>query len=71
MRIVIKTKVNGYYKEVMDRFDLALFNALKPAIGNMDIVQFTEFCSGNEFSLVAFGLGDITGNGSFYRYSGS
>lgn len=47
MRIVIKTEVNGYYKDVMDRFDLALFNALKPAIGHMEIVQFTGSSRGD------------------------
>lgn len=38
---ILKTKVNGHYIAVMSRFDLALFEALKPIGAKMKIVQFT------------------------------
>jgi len=41
MKLVLKTKVAGNYLEVIDRFDLDLFTALKPKGANMEIVQFT------------------------------
>ena len=41
MKLILKTKVDGYYKEVMRRFDLALFEALKPIGAKMEIRQFT------------------------------
>ena len=41
MRLVLKTKVEGYYTDVMERFDLQLFEALKPKGADMEIVEFT------------------------------
>ena len=41
MRLVLKTKVSGNYKVIMDRFDLDLFEALKPIGAKMEIVEFT------------------------------
>ena len=41
MNIVIKTEVAGNYKEIMRRFDLDLFEALKPKNAKMEIVKFT------------------------------
>lgn len=41
MKIRLETKVKGNYLEVMDRFDLDLFTALKPKGANMEIVKFT------------------------------
>jgi len=39
--IILKTKVQGNYLDVMNRFDRDLFEALKPKVGRMDIVKFT------------------------------
>lgn len=47
MNIVLKTQVNGYYKDVMDKFDLDLFEALKPIGAKMEIVQFTGSKTGD------------------------
>lgn len=41
MKIRLETKVAGNYLKVMDRFDLDLFNALKPKGANMEVVKFT------------------------------
>ena len=41
MKIRFETRVKGYYKEVMKRFDRDLFEALKPKQGDMEIVEFT------------------------------
>jgi len=41
MKFEIKTVVNGNYKEVMKKFDIDLFKALKPPIGKMKIIEFT------------------------------
>ncbi len=41
MNLKIKTLVDGHYKAVMAQFDLKLFEALKPPIGEMEIVEFT------------------------------
>jgi ligand-binding SRPBCC domain-containing protein len=41
MNIKFETKVNGNYREVMAKFDRALFEALKPKLGTMEIVEFT------------------------------
>lgn len=41
MNIILKTPVKGNYKKVMAAFDRTLFEALKPPIGEMEIVQFT------------------------------
>lgn len=41
MNIKFETKVKGNYREVMDKFDRKLFEALKPKQGEMEIVEFT------------------------------
>ena len=41
MNILLKTKVKGNYKTIMKRFDLQLFEALKPKGAKMEIVKFT------------------------------
>ncbi len=46
--IQIKTMVDGHYKEVMKKFDRALFEALKPAGANMEIVAFTGSKKGDK-----------------------
>lgn len=41
MNITLKTAVKGHYKKVIDAFDRHLFEALKPPIGQMEIIEFT------------------------------
>ena len=41
MKIRFQTKVKGNYKEVMAAFDRKLFEALKPNMAKMEIVEFT------------------------------
>lgn len=41
MNFILKTQVAGNYLEVMKRFDLDLFEALKPVGAKMEVVQFT------------------------------
>lgn len=41
MTITLKTPVKGNYKKVMKAFDRNLFEALKPPLGEMEIVTFT------------------------------
>ncbi|MEN0004196.1 MAG: hypothetical protein AAF798_08635 [Bacteroidota bacterium] len=41
MRIVIKSPVKGNYREVMERFDRDLFEALAPPFPKIEIVEFT------------------------------
>ena len=41
MNIKIQTQVKGNYKEIMARFDRALFEALAPRQPKMEIVEFT------------------------------
>jgi ligand-binding SRPBCC domain-containing protein len=41
MHIRLSTKVNGNYKKVMEQFERPLFEALKPAGLQMEIVEFT------------------------------
>ena len=41
MNIQLKTKVRGHYKDIMRQFDRKLFEALKPANADMEIVEFT------------------------------
>ncbi len=41
MNIKIETEVNGHYLAVMEKFDLTLFEALKPKGADMEIVAFT------------------------------
>jgi ligand-binding SRPBCC domain-containing protein len=41
MNLILKTAVKGNYKTVMEAFDRSLFEALKPSVGKMEIVEFT------------------------------
>jgi len=47
MRLILKTKVKGHYLRVMERFDLDLFEALKPIGAQMEVVQFTGSKTGD------------------------
>ncbi len=47
MNFVLKTKVKGHYQNVMDRFDLELFEALKPPGVNMEVQKFTGSKTGD------------------------
>lgn len=48
MNVILKTKVKGNYKEVMAAFDRRLFEALKPPVGQMDIIEFTGSTKGDK-----------------------
>ncbi|MEM6316074.1 MAG: hypothetical protein AAF960_00300 [Bacteroidota bacterium] len=48
MNIRLSTKVKGNYKEVMRQFDRQLFEALKPAQADMEIVEFTGSKKGDK-----------------------
>ena len=41
MNLILKAPVKGYYKNVMEAFDRDLFEALKPSVGKMEIMEFT------------------------------
>ncbi len=51
MRILLKTKVKGNYKSVMERFDRGLFEALIPKQGKTEIVEFTGSRKGDRVHL--------------------
>jgi len=51
MNIKLETEVDGNYLDVIERFDLALFEALKPPIGKMKILEFTGSKKGDVVSL--------------------
>ena len=51
MTLTLKTKVNGNYLRVMDRFDLDLFEALKPVGAKMEIIEFTGSKTGDTVAL--------------------
>lgn len=51
MKLIIKQSVNGYYKDVMAKFDQNLFEALKPKNGKMEIVEFTGSKKGEKVRL--------------------
>lgn len=51
MRVVIKTEVKGNYLEVMKRFDIDLFEFLKPASTDMEVEKFTGSKTGDEVHL--------------------
>jgi len=51
MNITLKTKVRGNYIKVMERFDRDLFEALKPPVGEMEIVDFTGSKKGDKVHL--------------------
>lgn len=70
MKIRLETEVKGNYLEVMERFDLDLFNALKPKGANMEVVKFTGSKKGDlveikfHSPIKAQWLSKITDNGS-------
>ena len=41
MKLTLRTAVKGHYKQIMAAFDLQLFEALKPPVGEMKIIKFT------------------------------
>lgn len=51
MKLILKTKVKGYYLDVMARFDLDLFKSLKPIGARMEITQFTGSKTGDIVAL--------------------
>ncbi len=51
MNIQLKTKVDGNYRDIMRRFDRQLFEALKPAGADMDIIAFTGSERGDKVHL--------------------
>ncbi|MDB4438831.1 hypothetical protein N9176_01135 [bacterium] len=48
MKLILKTSVKGNYKKIMSAFDRNLFEALKPPIGQMEIVEFTGSQKGDK-----------------------
>lgn len=48
MNLILKTKVNGNYKDVMSAFDRDLFEALKPPFGEMEIIEFSGSKKGDK-----------------------
>ena len=50
MTIQLATEVDGYYLDVMNRFDRDLFEALKPPVG-MEVAQFTGSKKGDQVIL--------------------
>ena len=51
MNIQLRAKVKGNYLKVMERFDLQLFEALKPKGAKMEIVAFTGSKKGDKVHL--------------------
>lgn len=51
MQIILRTKVPGYYTEIMQAFDRNLFEALKPKGAKMEIVEFTGSKKGDTVHL--------------------
>ena len=47
MRILLTTRVDGHYLDVMERFDRKLFEALLPPIGKTEIKEFTGSKTGD------------------------
>ena len=41
MNIQLSTSVDGNYKDIMRQFDRKLFEALKPSLADMEIIEFT------------------------------
>jgi ligand-binding SRPBCC domain-containing protein len=70
MNFILRTQVNGYYTDVMKRFDLDLFEALKPIGAKMEVVQFTGSETGDvvEIKFIspikASWISDITDHGA-------
>ena len=51
MNIVLKSVVKGNYQKVITAFDLSLFEALKPPVGKMEILEFTGSKKGDKVHL--------------------
>lgn len=51
MNITLRAEVQGNYRDVMEKFDRELFEALKPPRGKMDIVAFTGSKKGDRVHL--------------------
>ena len=51
MNFRLKTRVNGYYEDVMRLFDQELFEALLPKFGRVKIVAFTGSKTGDRVHL--------------------
>jgi ligand-binding SRPBCC domain-containing protein len=51
MHFEIKTEVKGNYNTIMERFDRQLFEALKPPIGKMEVLEFTGSKKGDRVHL--------------------
>jgi ligand-binding SRPBCC domain-containing protein len=47
MNLTLRTKVKGHYLQLMKRFDLDLFQALKPIGARMEVVRFTGSQTGD------------------------
>ncbi len=50
-KIHLKTKVQTPYKKVFERFDLSLFEALKPPMVKLEVERFDGCLKGNEVHL--------------------
>lgn len=57
MRICIKTQVQGNYKDIYQRFDRQLFEALSPPFPPMEIVRFDGSCTGDVVHIRFKGIG--------------
>lgn len=51
MHIKLSTPVKGNYIDVMNAFDLKLFEALKPPVGKMEVKEFTGSKKGDKVHL--------------------
>lgn len=51
MKLTLRTKVKGNYKNIMSRFDLKLFEALKPPGVKMEVIKFTGSKKGDVVEL--------------------
>ncbi len=51
MRLILKTPVQGYYIDIMERFDIDLFKSLKPIGAKMTVTQFTGSKTGDIVAL--------------------
>ncbi|NND31728.1 MAG: hypothetical protein HKN76_03990 [Saprospiraceae bacterium] len=56
MKLRFETIVDGYYKDVMHRFDRKLFEALKPPLVDFEVVSFTGSKTGDHVHLKFGGL---------------
>jgi len=48
MNLTLRTPVQGNYKDIIAAFDRQLFEALKPPVGEMEIVEFTGSSRGDK-----------------------